>query len=72
MVWASIPRVAVESLANIVSQGTYCNRNATGQPTIMGTLVDLLSEPGRDIRYFRGLGTKTGFVEKYIGGMSYN
>ncbi|KAI0152955.1 hypothetical protein GGR57DRAFT_468430 [Xylariaceae sp. FL1272] len=53
-----------------VFDGTWANRNAGGNPTILDTAVELLSVPGsrQEIRYFPGVGTRYGMIEKYLGG----
>ncbi|KAI3327309.1 hypothetical protein HD806DRAFT_389159 [Xylariaceae sp. AK1471] len=51
-----------------IFDGTWCDRRAPGKPTLPSTLIDLISGPGREIRYFPGLGTRAKLLEKYLGG----
>ncbi|OTA99303.1 hypothetical protein M426DRAFT_89419 [Hypoxylon sp. CI-4A] len=53
-----------------IFDGTWANRNSNGNPTILNAIVEILSVPGayQQIRYFPGVGTRYGIVEKYIGG----
>ncbi|KAI1097259.1 hypothetical protein F4804DRAFT_183560 [Jackrogersella minutella] len=53
-----------------VFDGTWANRNSNKRPTILNAIVEILSVPGaqQQIRYFPGVGTRYGIIEKYIGG----
>ncbi|OTA58350.1 hypothetical protein K449DRAFT_436713 [Hypoxylon sp. EC38] len=53
-----------------IFDGTWANRNSTRKPTILNAILEILSVSGaqQQIRYFPGVGTRYGIVEKYVGG----
>ncbi|CAM1506157.1 Fc.00g057980.m01.CDS01 [Cosmosporella sp. VM-42] len=52
-----------------VFDGTWADRNSRSYNTLLAVVVDLIAEsPSIEIHYLPGVGARSGFVEKYVGG----